>query len=340
MSTTKGRRAPRLLIALTAVLVGAGAVAVYLLIDNDVVVIRNPVVVRERPTVTFVMGTGERRRAGEDGWKAVEASATLRAGDTLRTGPGSAIDMRFGGGTLVRMSENAVLRINENSLRRMVIHTEHGTIFSRLRRAIRRQEIELHSASTVLAVRGTDVVFSVGDTRTRSYTLSGVTEVYNRDRPDTAVLVVTQHETQVTGDNPPSAPRRMDQEAARRYRQTIDSIHPEIVLDISNEIHFAPNTPEILPESQEELARVRRRIQQVDGTIVVVGHTARVGDPSAMYALSLKRAEAVKRYLVDNGVPASRLAVRGYGAERPVATNETPEGRAANRRVEFVVQEE
>jgi outer membrane protein OmpA-like peptidoglycan-associated protein len=316
-------------------------VAVYLLLQNDVIVIRNPVVVRERPTVTFVMGTAERRPAGESVWEALEASATLRSGDTLRTGPDGAVDLRFGGGTVVRMGENAVLGINENTLRRLVLHAERGTIFSRLRRAVRRQDIELHSSSTTLAVRGTDVVFSVSDARTRVFTLTGVVEVYSRDRPDAAVLVVAQHETGVTAANAaPTPPTRMDQETTRRFQQTIDSIHEDVVLDISNEIHFAPNTAEILPASRDELERVRRRIQQADGPIVIVGHTARVGDPSAMYALSLERAEAVKRRLVETGVRAGRLAVRGYGAERPVATNETPEGRAANRRVEFIVQDQ
>ncbi len=70
--------------------------------------------------------------------------------------------------------------------------------------------------------------------------------------------------------------------------------------------------------------------------IVVSGHTDNTGNPQLNQTLSLKRAEAVRDWMRDTGdVPESCFAVQGYGESRPVATNDTPEGRAQNRRVEI-----
>ncbi|WP_086873446.1 OmpA family protein [Kosakonia pseudosacchari] len=70
--------------------------------------------------------------------------------------------------------------------------------------------------------------------------------------------------------------------------------------------------------------------------IVVSGHTDNTGNPKLNQTLSLKRAEAVRDWMRDTGdVPESCFAVQGYGQSRPIATNDTPEGRALNRRVEI-----
>ncbi|HAV1905362.1 TPA: OmpA family protein [Enterobacter hormaechei subsp. steigerwaltii] len=70
--------------------------------------------------------------------------------------------------------------------------------------------------------------------------------------------------------------------------------------------------------------------------IVVAGHTDSTGDDQSNQVLSLKRAESVRNWMRDTGdVPESCFAVQGYGESRPVATNDTPEGRALNRRVEI-----
>ncbi|VVA47157.1 Outer membrane porin F precursor [Serratia ficaria] len=70
--------------------------------------------------------------------------------------------------------------------------------------------------------------------------------------------------------------------------------------------------------------------------IVVAGHTDNTGNPALNQALSRKRAAAVRDWMRDTGdVPESCFAVQGHGESRPVATNDTPEGRALNRRVDI-----
>ncbi len=67
------------------------------------------------------------------------------------------------------------------------------------------------------------------------------------------------------------------------------------------------------------------------------GHTDSVGDPTRNQNLSERRALAVKKRLVQEGIDESRITYKGFGDTRPVATNETAEGRALNRRTEFVI---
>ena len=69
--------------------------------------------------------------------------------------------------------------------------------------------------------------------------------------------------------------------------------------------------------------------------VSVEGHTDAIGSDQYNLKLSLRRATAVKQYLVKDGVPDTRLSVRGFGKTQPVASNDTADGRAQNRRVEL-----
>ena len=92
------------------------------------------------------------------------------------------------------------------------------------------------------------------------------------------------------------------------------------------------------PEGRAKLDDLAEKLQAVDlETIVAVGHTDSVGKESYNQRLSVRRAEAVKKYLVSKGVPADRIFTEGKGETQPVATNKTAEGRAQNRRVEIEV---
>lgn len=73
-----------------------------------------------------------------------------------------------------------------------------------------------------------------------------------------------------------------------------------------------------------------------DLSLTIEGHTDNAGDAQANLALSARRAEAVKAYLVSKGIDADRLATKGFGATKPAAPNTTAEGRQQNRRVELV----
>jgi outer membrane protein OmpA-like peptidoglycan-associated protein len=102
-------------------------------------------------------------------------------------------------------------------------------------------------------------------------------------------------------------------------------------------ILFDTGSDRIRPESGPTLKEITAMLEQHgDLRIGIEGHTDAVGDDGGNQALSDKRAAAVKAYLVAQGIDESRLEARGYGETRPAATNDTPEGRQQNRRVELV----
>jgi outer membrane protein OmpA-like peptidoglycan-associated protein len=92
------------------------------------------------------------------------------------------------------------------------------------------------------------------------------------------------------------------------------------------------------PVARERLARVAGIVQAHPGlTVQAEGYTDSTGAAAANERLSQQRADAVGAFLVAQGLPPGRVTTRGFGAASPIASNETPEGRQKNRRVEIVV---
>ena len=105
-------------------------------------------------------------------------------------------------------------------------------------------------------------------------------------------------------------------------------------------ILFATGSAELLPPSVAELERLRKLLADNPALHVRInGHTDNVGGDAANQVLSENRAKAVYSYLVEKGIAADRLSYKGFGESKPVTANETPEGRAKNRRTEFEVVE-
>lgn len=95
---------------------------------------------------------------------------------------------------------------------------------------------------------------------------------------------------------------------------------------------------ELRPEAQRELRRIYESIKDYQWKIEIGGHTDNIGSESVNQALSERRAQAVRDYLVELGLPAEKAAFKGYGSSAPVRPNDSDENRALNRRVEIRVQ--
>jgi len=110
-------------------------------------------------------------------------------------------------------------------------------------------------------------------------------------------------------------------------------------IEVRKKIHFTSGKTTLLADAFPILDGVIEVLVQHPEIkkLRVEGHTDSVGAAAMNQRLSQGRAEAVMKYLVEQGVPPERLEARGFGPDRPIAPNSTIRGREQNRRVEFII---
>ncbi len=112
----------------------------------------------------------------------------------------------------------------------------------------------------------------------------------------------------------------------------------KIILNMPGNITFATNSSDISADFYQILNSVALVINEFEKTYVdVTGHTDSTGSDSHNMQLSIARATSVARYLESRSVLPQRISTQGMGKSQPIATNDTPAGRALNRRVEIVL---
>lgn len=111
-----------------------------------------------------------------------------------------------------------------------------------------------------------------------------------------------------------------------------------VILNMPGHVTFATNSAQITPAFYATLDQVSQTIIDYPQTVVqIAGHTDSTGTEAYNQQLSEQRAAAVAQYLVGRGVASTRVTTVGYGEMRPVASNDTEDGRRQNRRVEIVL---
>src|ERR1700741_2869273 len=135
---------------------------------------------------------------------------------------------------------------------------------------------------------------------------------------------------------------QMDRQAADLDRELpgaeVSRVGEGIAVTFASGILFPFNSADVLPAGRENLRQLARSLQSYPGTeVLIVGHTDNVGTDSYNLALSQRRADSAKGYLVSMGIPADRIRTAGRGESEPIASNETETGRQQNRRVEVAI---
>ncbi|MEL6141287.1 MAG: OmpA family protein, partial [Bacteroidota bacterium] len=106
---------------------------------------------------------------------------------------------------------------------------------------------------------------------------------------------------------------------------------------VTHNIHFTTNSAEIIPRSYAEINRIAKAMgAHPEMSFRIEGHTDHVGTEDYNLKLSQRRATAVRQALIEMGIGEERLTAIGQGESTPIADNSTPEGKAMNRRVEFI----
>lgn len=109
-----------------------------------------------------------------------------------------------------------------------------------------------------------------------------------------------------------------------------------IILNMPSNVTFATDQDQVTSSFYQTLNAVALVLNKYNRTLVDInGHTDSTGSLQHNQSLSQRRAQSVGSYLVSQGVDGRRFAIQGFGPSQPVATNDTPDGRAQNRRVEI-----
>jgi len=133
-----------------------------------------------------------------------------------------------------------------------------------------------------------------------------------------------------------------DMEAVLAEQDRIRREQEKLQVILASDVLFESGKADLQPGARDKLRNIAGVLNRYPQTnIEIVGHTDSRGSEESNLDLSNRRAQAVADELADAGVNRSRMSMRGEGESRPVATNDTPEGRQQNRRVEInIVPEE
>ena len=135
----------------------------------------------------------------------------------------------------------------------------------------------------------------------------------------------------VTDDLTEHDPDQQARQLRAQFRNQVQSID-------SASISFEPNSADFSTGSEQALEQLVELLSNnPQRRIKVAGHTDASGRKQINLELSRKRATAVTSYLIDRGVSRQQLFAQGYGSSQPIASNESDEGRARNRRIELIV---
>jgi len=130
-----------------------------------------------------------------------------------------------------------------------------------------------------------------------------------------------------------------EKELTQKLRSTgvsVTRVGDNIILNMPGNVTFATNSSDINASFYNVLNSVAIVLKKYDKTLIdVTGHTDSTGSDATNQKLSLDRASSVSRYLISQGTSSQRFLINGAGESQPIASNNTADGRAQNRRVEI-----
>lgn len=178
---------------------------------------------------------------------------------------------------------------------------------------------------------------------------------YNAERTRTQDQIITDQRNQIKAAQgqivqqqaETAAEHQARLDAEKKAKDSMDALSKSLavkadergaVITLPSGVLFVTGKSDILPGAQGELNQVADTLKaQAEHHFTIEGHTDSTGSNAINDALSTKRANAVRDYLIVHGVSADAISAQGMGSSHPVGDNKTTEGRAMNRRVEIIV---
>jgi|GEM_PF-2260966 len=283
------------------------------------------------PQVNFTYGDCQYRSATGEPWQKAVVAMPFTADYVFKTGPNSIMDLLLQNRTVIRLSENSYLEIKTLNANTIDVSMKDGVLFGKIKKLFKGQDLKVRSRTVVASVRGTE--FSTAGTR--GYCVEGSVEMTGADKKGEPVLIDKNMKIDM-GAGADKA-EKMTPGEIKRISDVINSMKLTRVLIVTRRLLFALGSAELTPAMEKELAAIYENLEDVEGTIRIIGHTDNTGESAVNRSLSLKRAESIRDFLAAKGIPRERLVPEGKGDSDPIAPNTSVEGRQTNRRVEFVL---
>lgn len=329
------RRKKMIRIAALSVTVVVAGVFVYLFFTRDF--FPRPM----DPQVNYLLGDCRYRKTSSNAWDRVAVGMKVEKDYEFATGNGSMMDILFQDDAAVRLMENSRLNVALLMSKKVEFSLGSGEIFGKINRLFKGQEMNIRTSTVIAGVRGTQFCVTTGAARKKDraessgYCLSGSVDF--APPGGKPVRLEPHKKSSVTAGSGPVSPEQMTAGEINRMQTVLDSIQLNRVLLVTSKLLFKPGSDEISGEMEPELRKILDSMKSIKGTIRIIGHTDSAGDAESNRSLSLRRAKSIRGYMAKRGLPSERLEAIGEGASKPAASNNTDEGRAMNRRVEFVI---
>ncbi|PKL35131.1 MAG: hypothetical protein CVV44_23195 [Spirochaetae bacterium HGW-Spirochaetae-1] len=350
-----------------------GAALTLYFVKSEKIIIRTPIVIQQDIVVTYVIGKVKYKSMAENDWHNCIVGTTLEEGSEIKTGKLSLADIRLHNDTAIRINENSQMKIDQVSVKNLLIKMEKGSLYGKFKRVFDRHQIRIQTPTTMASIRGTELAIEINEpegedepvdsvtatktkkvnknavkktglkkiegneTSTTVFNISGIIEISNPQFQNQSILLSNQKKASNGLSELPGNPEDMTTDEILNFQSKLNSLHLNEVLLITNKIYFETASASILPESYPELDKIAEILKQRSEDIMIEGHTDSVGPAYENQELSVQRSRSIQEYLVKHGVSDKRLLVSGYGESKPIAGNDTEDGKAMNRRVEFII---
>ncbi len=143
------------------ILLSIAGLGIGFILYTDIAMVQLPVLIQKNPKITFVLGNASYRKSPSEKWEIAIVGQTLGLGYEVKTENNSHMDIRFHGDMAIRVSENSMMRIDEMSVRKILLKLNSGSMYGKFEKLFKDYDIKIKTPTVVAAIRGTELGFDI-----------------------------------------------------------------------------------------------------------------------------------------------------------------------------------